>query len=220
MEFKDKIKKIRRIKKMSRPQLAETIGVSIETLHKYETGYRFPKTSQLTAMGEALQFSSIYLSDISINSDADLFVLLVQIFQQAGLNIEAKKNKDGSLDPETLRFSLKDKSANEKLAAYFSLVEQEKTISKSASKTDTKSVSRERENYEEKLADAYDLLAQTGTVSRTEIRRIMDRPVKSDGVYEMESLLIDCSPGEIDYLIKATKLFKNFNKKNKNQDGG
>ena len=54
MTIGEKIKKIRKEKKMTQPELAKRIGVSVPTLQRYENGVTELKASMLNKIADAL----------------------------------------------------------------------------------------------------------------------------------------------------------------------
>ena len=79
MTIGKRIKKIRKEKKMTQPELAKKIGISVPTLQRYENGVTELKTSTVDKIAEALEIDiGILLSDdnepTKKYNSSDLFV--------------------------------------------------------------------------------------------------------------------------------------------------
>lgn len=66
MLFKDKVKEHRGRLGLSQKQLAEKAGIGFRTIVTYESGERFPQPAQLYKLARALEVSTEYLRDDSI----------------------------------------------------------------------------------------------------------------------------------------------------------
>lgn len=58
----DRIKKMRKQKKLSQEELASLIGVNLVTLSRYETGDRNPKLDKLVAMSQIFNVNVEYIT--------------------------------------------------------------------------------------------------------------------------------------------------------------
>ncbi|MFG6116923.1 helix-turn-helix domain-containing protein [Halobacillus sp. MO56] len=61
MAFSDRLKSLREKQKVSREQLAQTIGVSYSTIAKYESGTREPDFKTLDKMSDYFEVTTDYL---------------------------------------------------------------------------------------------------------------------------------------------------------------
>jgi transcriptional regulator with XRE-family HTH domain len=61
MEFKDRLKQLRAEKNLSQAKLAESIGVHVTNISRYERGENKPTAQVLTKLGDALGVSGDYL---------------------------------------------------------------------------------------------------------------------------------------------------------------
>ncbi|MEC3884613.1 helix-turn-helix transcriptional regulator [Halobacillus sp. HZG1] len=61
MAFSDRLKQLRNRHKLSREQLAQTIGVSYSTISKYESGTREPDFKTLDKMSDYFDVTTDYL---------------------------------------------------------------------------------------------------------------------------------------------------------------
>lgn len=64
--FKEKVKEHRGQLGLSQKQLAEKAGIGFRTIVTYEAGERFPQSAQLYKLAKALNVSTEYLKDDSI----------------------------------------------------------------------------------------------------------------------------------------------------------
>lgn len=76
MEFKDRLKELRNIKKISQNELSKTIGVHVTNISRYERGENKPTTQVLSKLANALDTTTDYLmsgstDDIATNNLSD-----------------------------------------------------------------------------------------------------------------------------------------------------
>ncbi|ELK47218.1 helix-turn-helix transcriptional regulator [Halobacillus sp. BAB-2008] len=127
MAFSDRLKQLRNRHKLSREQLAQTIGVSYSTISKYESGTREPDFKTLDKMSDYFDVTTDYLlgrsntpssqPESTNDSIAEINRLLdkYEIDDMAFFDIEKWK----SMSPEQIR----------QLESYFQyLVEQSKKL--------------------------------------------------------------------------------------------
>ncbi|MEK4565221.1 helix-turn-helix transcriptional regulator [Alkalihalobacillus sp. FSL R5-0424] len=81
----NKIKTLRKNKKMTQPDLADKIGVSYTTVSQYETGSRKPSFKALNRIAEALDVSPSYLLQEDVTGDS----AKNEIIQMAARNMQA-----------------------------------------------------------------------------------------------------------------------------------
>lgn len=67
MTFKEKVKENRGRLGLSQKQLADKAGIGFRTLVTYEAGERFPQSAQLYKLAKALEVSTEYLKNDSID---------------------------------------------------------------------------------------------------------------------------------------------------------
>lgn len=76
MEIAEKLRYFRSQRGLSQEQLAERAGIHVNTIRKYELGYRKPKIAQLKKIAGGLEISVIEFLDIEIENEADLIAVL------------------------------------------------------------------------------------------------------------------------------------------------
>ena len=79
MEIAEKLRYFRSQRGLSQEQLAERAGIHVNTIRKYELGYRKPKIAQLKKIAGGLEISVIEFLDIEIENEADLIAVLKKI---------------------------------------------------------------------------------------------------------------------------------------------
>ena len=76
VEIAEKIRYFRRHRGLSQEQLAQRVGINVNTIRKYELGHRKPKIDQLKKIADGLEISVIEFLDIEIENEADLIAVL------------------------------------------------------------------------------------------------------------------------------------------------
>ena len=79
VESGKRIKALRKEHGLTQEQLAERAGIHVNTIRKYELGYRKPKIAQLKKIAGGLEISVIEFLDIEIENEADLIAVLKKI---------------------------------------------------------------------------------------------------------------------------------------------
>ena len=79
VESGKRIKALRKKHGLTQEQLAERAGIHVNTIRKYELGYRKPKIAQLKKIAGGLEISVIEFLDIEIENEADLIAVLKKI---------------------------------------------------------------------------------------------------------------------------------------------
>ena len=77
MEIAEKLRYFRSQRGLSQEQLAERAGIHVNTIRKYELGYRKPKIEQLKKIAGGLEISVIEF--LEIENEADLIAVLKKI---------------------------------------------------------------------------------------------------------------------------------------------
>ena len=86
--FKDNLVSVRKMHGFSQDELAEKIGVSRQTLSKYETGESLPDIEKCKLLAEVLDVS---LDDL-VNYDRKTAIILVWVFhQRESMFLESRK---------------------------------------------------------------------------------------------------------------------------------
>lgn len=86
--FKDNLVSVRKMHGFSQDELAEKIGVSRQTLSKYETGESLPDIERCKLLAEVLDVS---LDDL-VNYDRKTAIILVWVFhQRESMFLESRK---------------------------------------------------------------------------------------------------------------------------------
>ena len=86
--FKDNLVSLRKMHGFSQDELAEKIGISRQTLSKYETGESLPDIEKCKLLAEVLDVS---LDDL-VNYDRKTAIILVWVFhQRESMFLESRK---------------------------------------------------------------------------------------------------------------------------------
>lgn len=109
----NKIKTLRKNKKMTQPDLADKIGVSYTTVSQYETGSRKPSFKALNRIAEALDVSPSYLLQEDVTGDS----AKNEIIQMAARNMQAL-DEDSLETISSLIKSLSEKKSERELIAW------------------------------------------------------------------------------------------------------
>lgn len=113
-----KMKYYRKLRNMTQEDLSNASGINYVLIRKYETGTRNPKFDQLTTIADALGVSVIEFLDIDIDTVGDLMSVIKKIDDNASVEFNGKKDKDGNYKPESITLSFKDDSINRALSTY------------------------------------------------------------------------------------------------------
>lgn len=115
MEFKDRLKEERNRKKLSQNELANTVGVHVTNISRYERGENRPTTDVLKKLADALEVTTDYLMNGSPNdlagesiSDKELLSLFKRVNM---LSNDKKKVVKEFLGAFVLQADLKEKLA-------------------------------------------------------------------------------------------------------------
>jgi transcriptional regulator with XRE-family HTH domain len=115
MEFKDRLKQIRKKKNLSQSKLADLIGVHVTNISRYERGENKPTSAVLTKLGDTLGVSSDYLMSGSIDDFADSSIsdkeLLNQFKEVSKLTDKDRNTVKEFLDAFIMRADLRRKLA-------------------------------------------------------------------------------------------------------------
>lgn len=98
MSTGEKIKKYRKLRKMTQAELGEAVGVTDNAIRNYEHDDRTPNEAQLAAIARKLDISVAALDDYEVASARDAMEALFRLEEAYGL----KPAEDGSLsiDPK------------------------------------------------------------------------------------------------------------------------
>ena len=98
MSTGEKIKKYRKLRKMTQAELGEAVGVTDNAIRNYEHDDRTPNEAQLAAIARKLDISVAALDDYEVISARDAMEALFRLEEAYGL----KPAEDGSLsiDPK------------------------------------------------------------------------------------------------------------------------
>ena len=95
MAFKDRLKEERTKKKLSQNELANTIGVHVTNISRYERGENRPTTDVLKKLADALEVTTDYLMNGSTEEMAQEAIAdkeLLALFKRVNTLSEDKKN--------------------------------------------------------------------------------------------------------------------------------
>ena len=93
--FKEKVKEHRGQLGLSQKQLAEKAGIGFRTIVTYEAGERFPQSAQLYKLAKALNVSTEYLKDDSIEDYVEEMRQMTS--KQDSLNLEEMLRQNQTL---------------------------------------------------------------------------------------------------------------------------
>ena len=132
-----RMKYFRKLRNMTQEDLSNASGINYVLIRKYETGTRNPKFDQLTTIANALGVSVIEFLDIDIDTVGDLMSVIMRIDNNASVEFNGKKDKDGNYIPETISLSFKDDSVNRALSTYMKYRDSIKDIDDNFEVTDS-----------------------------------------------------------------------------------
>ncbi len=96
MEVGKIIRSFRELKGWSQVDLANASGINVNSIRKYELGFRNPKAEQVDKIADALQVNRSLFYDLNIKSVGDVMSLLFAIEEAVNLEI-SESSKDGKL---------------------------------------------------------------------------------------------------------------------------
>lgn len=114
----ERIKRYRKIKKISQEDLSNLSGINVSTIKKYECGLRNPKPDQLLKIASALGVSINAFLTFDINTISDVISLLIQLDEQTDLKLNANKDANGNIIPNSISLSFNNEQINNALASY------------------------------------------------------------------------------------------------------
>lgn len=96
MEVGKTIRSLRELKGWTQVDLANASGINVNSIRKYENGFRNPKAEQVDKIADALQVNRSLFYDLNIKSVGDVMSLLFEIEDSVNLEI-SEISKDGKL---------------------------------------------------------------------------------------------------------------------------
>ena len=115
MEFKDRLKEARTKKRLSQSELANTVGVHVTNISRYERGENKPTTQELSKLADALDVTTDFLMSGSANEVAEGNISdkeLLSLFKRVNtLSNDKKKLVKEFLGAFVLQSDLKEKLA-------------------------------------------------------------------------------------------------------------
>lgn len=114
----ERIKRYRKIKKISQEDLSNLSGINVSTIKKYECGLRNPKPDQLLKIASALGVSINAFLTFDINTISDVIFLLIQLDEQTDLKLNANKDANGNIIPNSISLSFNNEQINNAIASY------------------------------------------------------------------------------------------------------
>ena len=91
MEFKDNLRYLRKLNRMSQDELAEKLGYkSFTTVQKWEDGTAFPRVNSLNKMAEIFGIEVDHLLNLNIRSDQVAVPIIGEV--KAGYNLYANED--------------------------------------------------------------------------------------------------------------------------------
>ncbi|MBR3245119.1 MAG: helix-turn-helix transcriptional regulator, partial [Parasporobacterium sp.] len=149
MDFKDKLKEVRKKRQLTLEDLSGLTGIPVSTLSSYEVGTRTPKEKQIKLIAEALKVSPFFFYDNSFSTDADVFLLLASLSLKGIIHFETENDEDGEIKPETLRIIVSDNDVIERLIRFIPLLQNKQGFEK----TPAKYVKKNYKQYSDDLDD-------------------------------------------------------------------
>lgn len=121
MTLGEKLKQLRQNKNWTQKELGIQTGMGEATIRKYELGIRNPQIAQIIKIAEALEVQpNALLDDAVIKSEyttvADVMTLLITLDNVVGLSFDGSRDREGYLDPSTMRLRIDNQKVNKVLA--------------------------------------------------------------------------------------------------------
>lgn len=92
MTIGNKIKNLRKSRKITQQEFADAVGISRSTLSCYETGQRTPHIKTLQRIAELYGVGLDYFGVAEINDAMDLLARAKNVFENEKISIETKEN--------------------------------------------------------------------------------------------------------------------------------
>lgn len=112
MTIGQKIKYVRKKRKITQDGLASLSGIHLVSIAKYETDKMQPQLAQLKRIAEALSINPYALSDLDmsdgIDSDGDVLGLVLQFCKHNIMSFQGERLEDGALDSESAKLKFND----------------------------------------------------------------------------------------------------------------
>lgn len=119
-----KIKSNRLACGISQKELASVSGISLSSIKKYENNIRKPKFDQLSSIAKALHLPEFFFLDMTDGTDDNIMSLLYLIDENAEIKFSGKERSDGSIDPDDLKISIKNRALNERLSEWAAAISE------------------------------------------------------------------------------------------------
>lgn len=198
MNTGEKIKYFRLAHNITQEQLAQDAEISHSTLRKYEANERNPKYEQLLKIADALGISVNIFTDFDIRTMSDFLSLIFKMNEQLDLQFNSEKNEQGNIIPDTLNISFQNPLINERLSAYVTFLEQ--------------MANTEEAEYNQALTELENQLLDDNTdIHKTPVSSsdTFHSPSFTNPAYQnLLNLLSDCSPQELEWILKSAQLTK------------
>jgi transcriptional regulator with XRE-family HTH domain len=216
MDVGKRIRSIRMSKQLTQEQLAEKSGIAFSTIGKYECGDRKPKSEQRLKIADALGISVNVFLDLDIKTVSDLLSLLFKMDEQIDITFSADQDDIGNYIPDTVQVSFENPIVNEKLCAYMTVLKQREELletigecSEDELEEKLSVVNQNISDYGTHLLDDITPIKRSGMRKKTE--RKNERRDDLAGVSvnkELQKLLLDCTPSELEFLVKTIGFLK------------
>lgn len=201
MTIGEKIKYFRTLHGFTQDQLVQATGLSISTLQKYESDERKPKPEQLLKISQALGISINVFMDFDIHTVSDLLSLIFKMNEQLDLNFNIEKDGNGNAIPDTLTLSFGNPLINQKLSAYITFLNQ-------IPDTDKEQYTQSLIEFENKLLDDNTEIHKESLLYTT-FDNISSSAFSDPSYQKLQNLLSDCTPQELEWILKSAQLIKN-----------
>lgn len=201
MTVGEKIKYFRTLHGFTQDQLVQATGLGISTLQKYESDERKPKSEQLLKISQALGISINVFMDFDIHTVSDLLSLIFKMNEQLDLNFSIEKDGNGNVIPDTLTLSFGNPLINQKLSAYITFLNQ-------IPDTDKEQYTQSLIEFENKLLDDNTEIHKAAA-SATSFTDISSSAFSDPSYQKLQNLLSDCTPQELEWILKSAQLIKN-----------
>ncbi len=110
MTIGEKIKYLRKHRKITQEKLAKLTGIHITTIARYEINATQPKNAQVNRITKALNVSPYVISEmentIRFETLGDFYGILILLIKNKLIIIDGERNKDGAYISETVSFKI------------------------------------------------------------------------------------------------------------------
>ncbi len=129
MDIGLRIKSFRTEKKLTQQELADLVGITLNTVQKYESGERNPSPTNIKKIAQVLDvqenlFYNIELSELALHTIGDIMSILFLLDDKVGFNPRYREDSNGNIDPYSVSIQFTNVEINAFVARWVEIKEK------------------------------------------------------------------------------------------------